>query len=91
MDYLNEIWNRAKKLKKRIVLPESYDPRILKATDILLKGKLMDVTLIGNGQKLKKTAEECQCNIDGAKIEDIETSGKLISFAEDIYMKRKSK
>ena len=68
MDFIREIWGRAKKLNKRIVLPESSDPRTLKAAELITKAKLADIYLIGNEIELEKAARDASANISGAKI-----------------------
>ncbi|MFI4853171.1 MAG: phosphate acetyltransferase [Candidatus Makana argininalis] len=44
----------AKKKKKNIVLPEGYDPRIIKSAYICYKKKIANCLLIGNPDKIKK-------------------------------------
>ncbi|KKP38052.1 MAG: phosphate acetyltransferase, phosphate acetyltransferase, partial [Candidatus Peregrinibacteria bacterium GW2011_GWF2_33_10] len=58
MDLLLQIKQRAKKLNKNIVLPETNDDRILKAADIILKEKLAQITLLGNKQEIIKFSQK---------------------------------
>ena len=51
MDFLQTIKQKAKADKKTIVLPESQDLRVLKATEQIIKEDLAKVILIGNEKK----------------------------------------
>jgi phosphate acetyltransferase len=68
MDFVREAWNKAKRLNKTITLPEADDPRILKATELILKSKLAQIILVGKEAEIKKAAAEQDINISGAKI-----------------------
>ncbi len=46
---------RAKSEKKRIVLPEGDDERILRAAEILLKQDIVDLTILGDSNEIKNT------------------------------------
>ena len=56
MDFLESLKKRAKADPKVIVLPESGDERILRASEILLKDKLAKVILLGSRPKIEKRA-----------------------------------
>ena len=67
MNYIiDDIKLRASKMQKVIVLPESDDIRILKATEIILRDKIAKVILIGNPEKIKEVGRNCK--IDEAVI-----------------------
>jgi len=68
MDFINEIWNKAKRLNKTIVLPETEDARILKAAEIIIKSKIAKLILIGEEDKIKKVAGAGDVDLSGAKI-----------------------
>ena len=59
VDFITKIKERAKKDKKAIVLPESYEIRNLKAADAALKEGLADIILVGNKQKILEAAPDC--------------------------------
>ena len=58
MDLINQIVERAKANKQRIVLPEGTEERTLKAADRLLADQVVDVILIGNPDEIKSLAEK---------------------------------
>ena len=47
MNFIDSIKLRAKKDKKRIVLPESMDKRTMEAADKALKEDIADIIIIG--------------------------------------------
>ncbi|HAB66855.1 MAG TPA: phosphate acetyltransferase [Firmicutes bacterium] len=56
MNIIDEIKQRAKANKKRIILPESMDLRVLKAASICADENIADITLIGDEQSIKEDA-----------------------------------
>jgi phosphate acetyltransferase len=91
MDFIQEIWNKARKLNKAVILPETSDIRILKAAEIIAKSHLAKIILIGNADKINELAGNNGINIEGAIIEDPQTSGKLARFSDEYYKLRQSK
>jgi len=71
VELLQQIKKSAKKLNKRIVLPEGLEKRTLRAADILLEEQIVQIILIGNPNKIKNEAEKLNLrNIKNAKIVD---------------------
>ena len=54
MDFIENIKLRAKKNKKRIVLPESMDKRVIDAAIKIVEEDIADITIIGNVNDIKK-------------------------------------
>ncbi len=57
MTLIEDIKKSAIQANKKIVLPESYEERTLKAADIVLKEKIARISLIGNPGEIMKKAE----------------------------------
>lgn len=91
MSFIDSIKQRAKQDIKTIVLPESNDIRIVKATEQVLKEGYADIILIGNKEKINKLAKENNIDITGAKIVDPEFSEKFSEYANQFYELRKAK
>ena len=91
MDLMKEIWKKAKNDKKKIVLAEGCEPRVLIAADRIIKEGLANVVLLGDEDTIKKAASENNANIDGAEIIDPVKSQKLQSYADYLYELRKNK
>ena len=58
MDLIQQIIDRAKSNKQRIVLPEAEEERTLTAADRVLAEDMADIILIGNPEKVHALAEE---------------------------------
>ncbi|MCG8701343.1 MAG: phosphate acetyltransferase [Bacteroidales bacterium] len=92
MDFIQTIKNKAKDNPQRIVLPESFEERTIKAADIILEEGIAKVILIGNREKLlEKAASLGLKNIDKAEVVDVETYDKIDSYADLMVELRKSK
>jgi phosphate acetyltransferase len=83
--------SQAKKDKKHIVLPEGNDDRILKAAEVLLSRDVVNLTILGDVEKVKKRAYELGLNLDKAQIIDPENSPLTEKYAKVFYELRKSK
>lgn len=86
-----ELNEKAKKDKKIVVLPESDDERILKASDILLKNALVELILLGDENEIKQRAKNLGLNLNDAKIINPQNSSLSSEFANSLYEARKSK
>ena len=92
MDILEKLFARAKANKKRIVLPESFEERTMRAADILLRDGLAEVVLIGSREALLAQASEWGLeNIAKATIFDPATDPKREVYVELLYELRKNK
>ncbi len=92
MDLINKIKETAKKNLQRIVLPESYEERTLKAADILLAEGIAKIILIGNPEKINEEALKYGLsNISKAAIVDPENNPKEDEYADLMVELRKSK
>lgn len=85
--------DRAQKHKKRVVLPEGNDPRILEAAAMLATLNIVDVTLLGDIEELKLKAEKIgiAINFDKIKVINPTTSEYFEDFANTFYELRKHK
>ncbi|MDD2376421.1 MAG: phosphate acetyltransferase [Clostridia bacterium] len=88
-----DIIERAKLNKKRIVLPESSDLRILKAADIISKEDIADITLVGSLEEIEFLCKVNNINIDftKVKVENPEISEKREFYINSLYELRKNK
>ncbi len=92
MELLTKIKNRAKELQKRIVLPESYEERTLKAADYALENKLAKIILLGEKDKILKRASELNLHyIQDALIINPVEYPEFENFVEKLVELRKHK
>ena len=89
---MQEIIDRAKANKQRIVLPEGTEERTLRAADRLAADGVANVILIGNPSEIKKLAEQFGLsNIDKTTIVDPVNNEKKQVYTNLLYELRKSK
>ncbi|MGE0818175.1 MAG: phosphate acetyltransferase [Candidatus Nanopelagicales bacterium] len=77
-----DVLERARSDRKRIVLPEGLDERILRAAEELLHGRVVDLVLLGDPDAITSRATGLGVDISGAEIIDPATSPLLASLAE---------
>ena len=88
---LEEIKNKAIKLNKTIVLPESHDERVLKAAEILAREKIISVITLGNDDRVRSDAKKIDVDLTGIRVIDPSTSDKLSDFTNLYFNLRKHK
>lgn len=88
-----DIIERAKLNKKKIVLPESSDLRILKAADIISKEDIADIILIGSLEEIEFLCKVNSIDLDftKVKVENPEISEKREFYTNALYELRKNK
>ena len=92
MDILQQMYERAKNNKQRIVLPEGDEPRTLEAANEVLKQGLAELILIGDTTTIQQMAKEKGYqHIEKATIFDVKTNPKVKEYANLFYELRKSK
>ncbi len=91
MDFIQSLRDRAKQCKRKIVFPESTEPRILQAVDYLVSNNLVDCVLVGDKDAVKKASDTCGATISNVEIVDPLTSPLLESYTGIYYDLRKHK
>lgn len=89
--FIDVIKERARKNKKKIVLPESMDIRTLQAAVKIMKEDIADLVLIGNKEKVLKKAEGYGFDLSSATIVNPETSDRLNDYIDLFVELRKNK
>jgi phosphate acetyltransferase len=84
-----ELIERAKADRRRIVLPEGDDERVLRGAEILVRRGVVDVTLLGNPDELKTRAGAIGVDLDGIELVDPVTSPLRDDFAKRYFELRK--
>lgn len=84
---------RALKNKKHIVLPEGYDERILRAAARLIDAHVVELTLIGEKEKIQQRLikYDIPLNIDDINIVSPQKSPHFKDYVETFYELRKHK
>lgn len=84
---------RAQTQKKRIVLPEGYDDRVIRATSRILASGVVDVILLGDENKIKTKATKMGVPLDIERVEIIDPakSIRFDDYANTLYELRRHK
>lgn len=92
MGFVENLKEKAAKDKKRIVLPEGYEERTLRAADKVLEEGFADIILIDREENVRANAEKMGLkNIGKAKIVDPQSDPKIADYANLLYELRKNK
>jgi len=91
MGLIESIKEKAKLQLRTIVLPESEDERVLKATAQVLEEKTANVVLIGNEETIKADAASCGANIEGATIVDPKNFDNIDKYIDELVELRQAK
>ena len=92
MELLDRIKQNAKKHNKRIVLPEGYEERTIKAADIAIKEELAQIILIGDPAEINSHAAKLGLkNISKATIINPKSHEKRDHYIDMMVELRKSK
>ncbi|MFG3696736.1 phosphate acetyltransferase [Micromonospora sp. NPDC047620] len=77
----NDLIDRARARRRHLVLPEGAEERILRATEILLRRGVADITLLGRPDDVVRRTRELGIDITGARVVDPVTSEWRDEFA----------
>lgn len=92
MNLIDQIIERAKANRQRIVLPEGTEKRTIQAADQLLRDGVADIILIGGKSAIKQLAKDLDLhNIDKAIIIDPKEHEKKEIYAQLLFQLRQKK
>ena len=86
-----KLFDMAKSNKKCIVLPESCDERILRASEIILRRGVADIILLGNKEEITQVYMRLGLDLSDAKFVDNTDKVLLKRFTDEFYEMRKHK
>ncbi|MBO0917013.1 phosphate acetyltransferase [Streptomyces laculatispora] len=82
MMFEHELLEQARAHRRRVVLPEGTEERVLRAADVLLRRDVCDLTLLGDPDVIRKKAADLGIDLAGTQIVDPQTSELRQAFAE---------
>jgi phosphate acetyltransferase len=91
MDVIAKIKEKAKLKKKKVVLPEGTEQRMIEATKKIITEGLAEVTLLGDENTINELSKSYQVDLNKVKVINSSTSSKLNEYAEEYYQLRKKK
>jgi len=86
-----DLIRKARTFKKRIVLPEGTEDRILRAVETLLRREIVDITLLGDEKKIRQKISKLGLRMGEFEIIDPLRSPYMETYAEEYYNLRKHK
>ena len=89
MNFIDTIKERAKQVKKTIVLPESMDARVMEAAHKVLEEGIADIIIIGTDEEIAKSSQGF--DISRATIINPYTSDMTEGLVNDLVELRKNK
>ncbi len=91
MHLIDKIKAKAKSNPQIVVLPESYDERMLFAAEKIVAQGLAKIVMLGNPEKVSESAAAKGVNLKGVDIIDPATSSKLDAYVAELVELRKKK
>jgi phosphate acetyltransferase len=91
MSLVEQIKAKAKNNRKTVVLPESYDERMLFAAQQVMEQGLAKIVILGNKAEVQNAASLKGVNLTGVEILEPATAPKLASYVDALVELRKSK
>lgn len=88
---LEEIHAKARREKRKIVLPEAADERVIRAAARIVKEDLAQVVLLGKPGEVKRSAGQLGVSLDGVEIMDPRNNHKLEHYVDVLTDLRRSK
>lgn len=88
---MERVWDKARAKRKRIVLPEAEDERILKAAELITRERLANVILIGKVNDVEKRAENMGVCLQDITVIDSESFNALDDYSQRLYELRRGK
>ncbi|MFI1713161.1 phosphate acetyltransferase [Streptomyces sp. NPDC053513] len=82
MMFEHELLEQARADRRRVVLPEGTEERVLRAADVLVRRDVCDLTLLGDVEAIRKKAADLSVNLGDTQLIDPQTSELRDSFAE---------
>ncbi|MFE7135013.1 phosphate acetyltransferase [Streptomyces sp. NPDC057638] len=82
MMFEHELLEQARADRRRVVLPEGAEERVLRAADVLIRRDVCDLTLLGDVEQIRKKAADLGIDLTHAQLIDPSTSELRQGFAE---------
>ncbi len=91
--FLYNLSQRARADRRRIVLPEGEEERILRATATLVAEQIADITLLGDPASIRATVNRLGLELDLSQVEMIDParSPRFEQYAEQLYALRRER
>ncbi|MFE0642888.1 phosphate acetyltransferase [Streptomyces sp. NPDC058877] len=82
MMFEHVLLEQARADRRRVVLPEGVEERVLRAADVLIRRGVCDLTLLGDVETIRKKAADLSVDLADTQLIDPQTSELRDAFAE---------
>ncbi|WP_309053920.1 phosphate acetyltransferase [Streptomyces sp.] len=82
MMFEHELLEQARADRRRVVLPEGTEERVLRAADVLIRRDVCDLTLLGDVETIRRKAADLSVNLGDTQLIDPQASELRDAFAE---------
>lgn len=90
-NFISEIQQKSRQLRKTIVLPDAIDPRAIKAARIIIDKELGSPILVGDESQIRAKAEAESVSLQGVRLVNPSKSDRLSDFSHMYFNLRKAK
>ena len=91
MSMIEQVWEKARKNRKRIVLPEGDEPRTVQAAAELVREGLAFPVLLGDPDRIRAVAAETGADLAGVEFADPARDEKREAYANLLFELRRAK
>lgn len=91
MSVLDLIWERARGVNAKVVLPETEDERVLKAAQLVVVNSLARPVLLGDRDRVASLASKIGIKLDGIEVINPASDPRLEKCSQLLYQRRKEK
>lgn len=91
MKVVEKIFEKARHVRKTIVLPEGPEPRVLQAARSIVDQGLASIVLLGNTYEIEAKSTEAGITLDGIQVLNPKESEKRDEYAHTLHELRKHK
>ena len=84
MNFIESVYEKLRRLPKRIVFPEGTERRMLKAAELYVKEKLGPAIVLGKRPEVEEAAEACEVHLKHIHIIDPPKSEDFPGFCENL-------
>ena len=88
---MEQIKSKAKDLRKKVVLPETEDTRVIEAAAQLIKEGTVKVILVGAADEIKASSEKLGVCVEGAEILNPKEYAQMDDFVQELFKLREKK
>lgn len=91
MSLMEQVWEKARRTPKRIVLPEGDEPRTIQAAARVRAEGIAKPVLLGEPDRIRAAAREVDAEIDGIELICPASDSRTETYAETLYELRRAK